>query len=81
MTSDRPYRGALSIEEATSRLQAGAGRQWDPIVVNALLTLLADGRLERDGRALASPHGEALVASADGAAAVAGTGPNAADAA
>ena len=81
MTSDRPYRSALSIEEATDRLRDGAGRQWDPVVVNALLALLADGRLERDGRALVSPHAEAPVASADAAEAVAGKEPNAVDAA
>jgi putative nucleotidyltransferase with HDIG domain len=40
MTSDRPYRGALSVEEATDRLRAGAGRQWDPVVVDALLRLV-----------------------------------------
>jgi HD-GYP domain-containing protein (c-di-GMP phosphodiesterase class II) len=37
MTSARPYRPALSVEEAVSRLRAGAGTQWDPIVVGAFL--------------------------------------------
>lgn len=30
MTNDRPYRPALSLEEASERLTAGAGSQWDP---------------------------------------------------
>jgi putative nucleotidyltransferase with HDIG domain len=49
MTSDRPYRSAMSIEEAIARLRTGAGQQWDPIVVDALLALLIGGRLELDG--------------------------------
>jgi putative nucleotidyltransferase with HDIG domain len=52
MTSDRPYRSALSVEEAIARLRAGAGQQWDPVVVHALLDLLMGGRLERDGQLL-----------------------------
>ena len=43
MTSDRPYRGALSVAEATDRLRAGAGIQWDPVVVDALLRLVVGG--------------------------------------
>ncbi len=37
MTSDRPYRDAMALEEATAILQDGAGRQWDPRVVRTLL--------------------------------------------
>ena len=40
MTSDRPYREALSEEQATSRLKAGAGTQFDPQVVDAFLHIL-----------------------------------------
>jgi HD-GYP domain-containing protein (c-di-GMP phosphodiesterase class II) len=40
MTSDRPYRGALSVDEAADRLRTGAGTQWDPVVVDALLRLV-----------------------------------------
>jgi putative nucleotidyltransferase with HDIG domain len=43
MTSDRPYRSALSLAEAYDRLRAGAGRQWDPTVVDALLRLVEAG--------------------------------------
>ena len=37
MTSDRPYRSAMPLEEATAILKDGAGRQWDPRVVRTLL--------------------------------------------
>lgn len=33
MTSDRPYREALTFEEAIRRLRSGAGTQFDPAVV------------------------------------------------
>jgi HD-GYP domain-containing protein (c-di-GMP phosphodiesterase class II) len=37
MTSDRPYRRALSPEEAARRIREGAGAQFDPEVVEAFL--------------------------------------------
>jgi hypothetical protein len=37
MTTTRPYRIALPHAEAVRRLQAGAGRQWDPRVVAAFV--------------------------------------------
>jgi HD-GYP domain-containing protein (c-di-GMP phosphodiesterase class II) len=40
MSSDRPYRRALPPEEVTWRLTQGAGTQWDPRVVRALLDSL-----------------------------------------
>jgi HD-GYP domain-containing protein (c-di-GMP phosphodiesterase class II) len=40
MTTDRPYRRRLSIAAARSRLEAGAGSQFDPNVVTAFLHLL-----------------------------------------
>jgi HD-GYP domain-containing protein (c-di-GMP phosphodiesterase class II) len=39
MTTDRPYRARLSFEEASRRLRAGAGKQFDPRVVDAFLAL------------------------------------------
>jgi HD-GYP domain-containing protein (c-di-GMP phosphodiesterase class II) len=42
MISDRPYRRALSIEQAAEVLRAGSGRQWDPGVVQALLRSIAE---------------------------------------
>jgi HD-GYP domain-containing protein (c-di-GMP phosphodiesterase class II) len=40
MTSDRPYRAALSLEEAVAELRRHAGTQFDPGVVEALLAVL-----------------------------------------
>jgi HD-GYP domain-containing protein (c-di-GMP phosphodiesterase class II) len=37
MTSDRPYRNAMPLEEAISILKDGSGKQWDPRVVRTLL--------------------------------------------
>ncbi|HSL94646.1 MAG TPA: HD domain-containing phosphohydrolase [Thermoleophilia bacterium] len=46
MTSDRPYRRALPVTEAVDELQAQAGRQFDPRVVDVFVrvlpTLVAD---------------------------------------
>jgi putative nucleotidyltransferase with HDIG domain len=36
MTSDRPYRAALSFDEAVRAIEAGSGKQFDPAVVRAL---------------------------------------------
>jgi diguanylate cyclase (GGDEF)-like protein/PAS domain S-box-containing protein len=37
MTTDRPYRKAMPVDEALRRLHAGAGTQWDPACVDAML--------------------------------------------
>ncbi len=44
MTSDRPYRRALSIAAALDELQRGAGSQFDRAVVDCLLRLHAAGQ-------------------------------------
>jgi HD-GYP domain-containing protein (c-di-GMP phosphodiesterase class II) len=41
MTSSRPYRSALPHEEAIRRLSEGAGTQWEPAIVAAFLSLVA----------------------------------------
>jgi HD-GYP domain-containing protein (c-di-GMP phosphodiesterase class II) len=41
MTSDRPYRSAISHEDACRELEENAGTQFDPEVVEALLALLS----------------------------------------
>lgn len=40
MTTDRPYRKAMPVDEAVKRLSAGAGTQWDPACVDAMLRAL-----------------------------------------
>ncbi len=47
MTTDRPYRKRLSIEEACRRLSEAAGRQFDPRVVEVFLTLDAPAQAGR----------------------------------
>ncbi len=42
MTTDRPYRTRLSVEEACRRLREGLGTQFDPIVVEVFLALQGD---------------------------------------
>ncbi len=44
MTSDRPYRKALSLEVVIRELHTYSGTQFDPVAVNAMLALL-----EREG--------------------------------
>jgi HD-GYP domain-containing protein (c-di-GMP phosphodiesterase class II) len=44
MTTDRPYRRALSHEEALAELQRGAGTQFDPVIVAAFERALARAR-------------------------------------
>ena len=40
MTSDRPYRSARTSETAVDELRRCAGRQFDPFVVEALISVL-----------------------------------------
>jgi len=40
MTSDRPYRKALSLEESTMKLKEGSGIQFDPEIVKVFLSIL-----------------------------------------
>ncbi len=52
MSSDRPYRKALPIDETVRRLSDGAGTQWDPAITRVFLELvecegLGDEELER----------------------------------
>ncbi len=45
MTSSRPYRPALSIDEARRRLRMGSGAQFDPRIVDAFEQALSTGTL------------------------------------
>ena len=47
MTSDRAYRRALPRREACRRMSRGAGSQFDPRVVDALLRVIGYGPLRR----------------------------------
>ena len=40
MTSDRPYRSSMSLEQAREELQRGKGTQFDADVVEALLAVM-----------------------------------------
>lgn len=44
MTTDRPYRAALTAEEARLELRRESGRQFDPAVADALLMVVENGR-------------------------------------
>jgi HD-GYP domain-containing protein (c-di-GMP phosphodiesterase class II) len=48
MTTDRPYRKALSLDEALAELEANAGSQFDPDVVHSLLRLVRHTSLLSD---------------------------------
>lgn len=45
LTSERPYRTAMSLDEAKNELRNVAGTQLDPDCVATLLSLLEDGKL------------------------------------
>jgi diguanylate cyclase (GGDEF)-like protein/putative nucleotidyltransferase with HDIG domain len=49
MTSDRPYRKALTPEEAKAELRRVAGSQLDPQVVDAFLEILEDSETQEHG--------------------------------
>ncbi len=45
LVSERPYRSALSHEDAIAELRASAGSQFDPAVVGALVAILQEGAI------------------------------------
>jgi putative nucleotidyltransferase with HDIG domain len=45
MTSERSYKAAISAGEALAQLQSGAGTQFDPVVVRAMVDLERQGAL------------------------------------
>lgn len=58
MLSDRPYRDALPIDVAKSELLNGAGTQFDPDVVKALLSVIDSGDLILGDRDVVQQDGE-----------------------
>ena len=48
MTSDRPYRAALDPPAAVAELEANAGTQFDPLVVDVFVAALAEDAPARD---------------------------------
>jgi diguanylate cyclase (GGDEF)-like protein len=56
MTSNRPYRSAMSIEGMVSELRRCAGTQFDPAVVDAFCAVLAE-RKQLQARVDESAHG------------------------
>lgn len=45
MTSDRPYRAAMKLDQALDEIRSGAGSQFDPDVATAFLDLVHEGAL------------------------------------
>ena len=43
MRADRPYRAALSVEQALDQIRDGRGTQFDPELADIFLELLATG--------------------------------------
>ncbi|MCX7144035.1 MAG: hypothetical protein NT123_23945 [Proteobacteria bacterium] len=42
MTSHRPYRAALAIDQALAEIEQGRGTLYDPVVVDACLKLFRE---------------------------------------
>ncbi|MBQ3834175.1 MAG: GAF domain-containing protein [Elusimicrobia bacterium] len=45
MTSDRPYRKALSVKDAVEQLKQGAGKQFDPKIVDIFVKILKEEKI------------------------------------
>jgi putative nucleotidyltransferase with HDIG domain len=56
MTSDRPYRAGMTVGRAAQILHDGRGEQWEPAIVDALLSYLeqTDAQVATAGNAAAS---------------------------
>jgi polar amino acid transport system substrate-binding protein len=66
MTSNRPYRMALTQEEAFRELREGSGTQFDPVMVESFISMIKRGSLrygalvrmtDEEARALAEQRG------------------------
>ena len=45
MTSNRPYRAALSVESALNEIKNNIGTQFDPIIANIFIELVRNGTI------------------------------------
>jgi putative two-component system response regulator len=52
MTSDRPYRPAMTVEEALQKIRRGTGTQFDPVVASAFLKTSASGTVVEGSKTL-----------------------------
>ncbi len=55
MTSDRPYRSALSVEDALAEMTKGGGTQFDPVVAQALVAIVREETAQAPSQATARP--------------------------
>jgi HD-GYP domain-containing protein (c-di-GMP phosphodiesterase class II) len=55
MTEDRPYRRAMTQDEAIAQLHQGSGSQFDPQVVDAFVRIL-NGDSEKTSVPVATPR-------------------------
>lgn len=62
MTSDRPYRRALSMEEASREVARQSGRQFDPVVVEAFLAIPLERWRKLQGECGEQPAAESVAA-------------------
>jgi HD-GYP domain-containing protein (c-di-GMP phosphodiesterase class II) len=44
MTSDRPYRNGMQVEQALAIIAAEAGHQFDPAIVETFLRIMPKGK-------------------------------------
>ena len=51
MTSDRPYRAGMEVEDAVAELRRCSGTQFEPEIVEALAHLVEEGEAHRAGHA------------------------------
>jgi HD-GYP domain-containing protein (c-di-GMP phosphodiesterase class II) len=55
MTTDRPYRAAMSVEDAVAELRRCAGTQFDPVIVDQLVSVIRADEVQRVALAAIPP--------------------------
>jgi HD-GYP domain-containing protein (c-di-GMP phosphodiesterase class II) len=58
MTSDRPYRPALSVDIAVDELEKGLGKQFDPDIAKVFIELLKNGEVTVEEHKVESENSE-----------------------